>query len=39
MYGYDYSFKGKSFVKVQDWIIRDADGRANSMGKQYNRKK
>jgi hypothetical protein len=33
MYGYDYSFAGGSLEKVQDWVVRDAIGRANSIKK------
>lgn len=39
MYGFDYSFADGSLDKVQDWVVRDADGRANSMGKVYPKRK
>jgi hypothetical protein len=35
LYGYEYSFANNTLEKVEDWIVRDADGRANSMGKHY----
>lgn len=34
MYGYDYSF-ANGLEKVQDWIVADRLGRANSIGKKY----
>jgi len=38
MFAYDYSYTNGDLEKVQDWIVRDADGRANSMGKIYPKK-
>jgi hypothetical protein len=31
MYGYDYSYVENKLEKVEDWVVRDAIGRANSM--------
>lgn len=35
MYGFDYAFSVGGFKKVQDWVVRDAIGRANSTEKIY----
>ena len=33
IYGYVYEYEGDNMVKIEDWVIRDAIGRANSIRK------
>lgn len=31
VYGYVYAYEGNNLIKIEDWVIRDAIGRANSI--------